>query len=538
MNAFLNINRPKKLKKQLFGSTEPYLEDVDINHKFQDDQESDNIIPSAKNSTQTETFSQIAYLLKSTNSQDLIDTSTSKIENENYKLNQIDLDKAFSIKLGLLSIFIDYKPTKSCMNAFIKIFRHFGGNDVPTNFDSLVTSFHEEKENLIKYDSYEYCSACDILLDKTTPIIEELKILENGLILDGRIVKVFLTNGVFDKPARAAILNTVQYNGKYGCLKCYQSGENIASSKNGTIHIYPYKNYHYDKPKRSHEKYLNDLRQSIDQNKPYRGIKGESMLNKLTFYFPIESTVIDFMHSILEGVVKSLIKYLFYPEYASRPFSLRKYFDLINDQLINIRVPSFIPRSPRSLNELPNWKANELLSFLLYFSLPLLRPVMDDQQLSHLINLVVGMEFLLKSNLDERSLDYISLLFKDFVRNMEYFYGKDSMLSGVHELIHLTEDLKNNAKNSIAVQIINSFNVLKIYDSSTKFYSLSLSFRITNYVKFKNYSYTSINYKDVKKLDFCIEYNGIFGLIHYFCFNDNDCVAVVETLSSIYLNGK
>lgn len=137
------------------------------------------------------------------------------------------------------------------------------------------------------------------------PIIGELKVLEKGLILKGEILRVFVTSGVFDKPARAAILNTIQFNGKYGCIKCYQPGESIKSKKNGTIRIYPYQNYQYDKPLRTHSKYLNDLKKAVDSKTIFRGIKGPSPLNLLSFYYPIESTVIDFMHSVLEGVVKN-----------------------------------------------------------------------------------------------------------------------------------------------------------------------------------------------------------------------------------------
>ncbi|CAF1027826.1 unnamed protein product [Brachionus calyciflorus] len=345
-----------------------------------------------------------------------------KIVKQSNKIIESNFDRNLSIKLSILNIYIDYRPTKSCMNAFIKMLRNFVGSDVPANFDSLVRSF--QAEFFINYDTYHYCVSCDDFVDilhnsrctkcnklisrfyhlnirsqidsilksqndildfeentdneiyrkissnhnnfitltintdgmsvfkssKTTiwpvyltinqldkqhrfklknvllaglwvsrekpvfevflkSIIEELKILEQGIVINGEIVKIFLTNGVFDKPARAAILNTIQFNGKFGCIKCYQPGKNIPSAKNGTVHVYPYQHYHYNKPQRTHEKYLNDLKEAVHLKKPFRGIKGESILNQLSYYYPIESTVIDYMHSILEGVVKSLIKY-------------------------------------------------------------------------------------------------------------------------------------------------------------------------------------------------------------------------------------
>jgi hypothetical protein len=64
------------------------------------------------------------------------------------------------------------------------------------------------------------------------PIAKELRDLEEGLIikLDGNfeLAKFFLLMGVFDKPARASILNSKLCTGQYGCIKCYQPGKRIS----------------------------------------------------------------------------------------------------------------------------------------------------------------------------------------------------------------------------------------------------------------------------------------------------------------------
>ena len=72
----------------------------------------------------------------------------------------------------------------------------------------------------------------DVLM---TPIILELKRLEHGidLTIDGSTyanLKFFVIAGVFDKPARSAILNTTTSTGFFGCIKCYQKGETIQST--------------------------------------------------------------------------------------------------------------------------------------------------------------------------------------------------------------------------------------------------------------------------------------------------------------------
>jgi hypothetical protein len=64
------------------------------------------------------------------------------------------------------------------------------------------------------------------------PIISELKKLERGIEIEinkdtTKIIKFFAIAGVFDKPARASVLNMTQFNGFGGCIKCLQLGESL-----------------------------------------------------------------------------------------------------------------------------------------------------------------------------------------------------------------------------------------------------------------------------------------------------------------------
>ena len=68
------------------------------------------------------------------------------------------------------------------------------------------------------------------------PIIIELKKLEYGLVVkinttESKLLYFFVIFGVFDKPARAAILNMVNSTGYYGCLKCSQKGINYETKR-------------------------------------------------------------------------------------------------------------------------------------------------------------------------------------------------------------------------------------------------------------------------------------------------------------------
>lgn len=69
------------------------------------------------------------------------------------------------------------------------------------------------------------------------PIVKQLQTLEHGLILETnpgdssskKNVRFFLLASVYDKPAKAAVLNMKNSNGFWGCTKCLQPGESFTT---------------------------------------------------------------------------------------------------------------------------------------------------------------------------------------------------------------------------------------------------------------------------------------------------------------------
>jgi hypothetical protein len=73
-----------------------------------------------------------------------------------------------------------------------------------------------------------------------TPILQKMKMLEFGITFEiqrdvKKILRFFLLYGIFDKPARASILNIISSNGYYGCLKCTQPVKTI-----NHVHLYTF----------------------------------------------------------------------------------------------------------------------------------------------------------------------------------------------------------------------------------------------------------------------------------------------------------
>lgn len=161
--------------------------------------------------------------------------------------------------------------------------------------------------------------------DYLDPIILELKSLDQGEIIkinsEEMLINMFTIFGIFDKPARSAILNMMQWNGSYGCLKYYQPGKSLPTNKGGTVRVFPYQQYNPSAPHRFNKSYDFDLKQALNDGKTFRGVKGETKLRSLKYYYPIESTGIDFMHSLCLGVGRQLLNYFFSPKYSKEKFS-------------------------------------------------------------------------------------------------------------------------------------------------------------------------------------------------------------------------
>ena len=68
-----------------------------------------------------------------------------------------------------------------------------------------------------------------------------LKRLELGVDLEienlTKTRKFSVIGGVFDKPAKASILNMISSNGFYGCTKCLQPGESHRQTETSKIYL-------------------------------------------------------------------------------------------------------------------------------------------------------------------------------------------------------------------------------------------------------------------------------------------------------------
>ncbi len=297
------------------------------------------------------------------------------------------------------------------------------------------------------------------------PIVIQLKKLELGVNISIenvlRETKFFCICCCCDKPAKASLLNMQMYNSFYGCTKCLQKAESFKMSqllvedlngktkpsnsnkRDGTTRLYTY-NQDW-KIKRTPENYELDLKQTIiniaDKVKDpeVHGVKGPCILSSLKYFHPIRSHCIDYMHSVLEGVIKNFFKYWFDSAYSNTAFSLRKYMKEINNRLSKIKPPRFIPSTPRSIDSYNFWSAHEYLSFFMYYLLSVFENLMSHDHYENIKKLIVFLETILAQKINIERLKLVENVLIEFVSELESLYTKSIMLSGVHELLHLTD---------------------------------------------------------------------------------------------------
>ena len=85
------------------------------------------------------------------------------------------------------------------------------------------------------------------MLNFLQPLTDSLKtIYSQGIeVTSPDIARTFISKGIllgssFDLPAKATVLNMIQYNSEYGCTHCLQSGQRVATTRGGSVRVFSY----------------------------------------------------------------------------------------------------------------------------------------------------------------------------------------------------------------------------------------------------------------------------------------------------------
>ena len=223
---------------------------------------------------------------------------------------------------------------------------------------------------------------------------------------------------VCDLPAKASILNMIQFNGYYGCTYCLSPGLHMDKK-----HVYPSHSFEV----RTVASYEADVELS-----PNHGVKGLSVLSdiiKIPAQIPI-----DYMHETLEGVLTSLLSL----------YMKQKLIDMkvLEEGKENCDVPNCFNRSIRSLRMLSFWKASESKFFLLYTGPILLSKALDERHFMHFYLLSTCIRRLL-GHVRIDDLPIIEEGLRTFVDIYESTFGVINMSMNIHLLLHLVDCVRN-----------------------------------------------------------------------------------------------
>ena len=179
------------------------------------------------------------------------------------------------------------------------------------------------------------------MLSFLKPIHDELKMLESkGVAIETHQKesfnsKCFLIAGTCDLPAKCLVCNSVQFNGYYGCSKCKIKGKSVGTGK-GHVTTFPFEDS-LNATSRTKENFMDE--KAVDEECVSNGIKGPSWLARLESYDIIKGTGVDYMHCVLLGDVKTLMKLWFSSNHSKESFSIRSHIDDIDAEIKKVHLP-------------------------------------------------------------------------------------------------------------------------------------------------------------------------------------------------------
>lgn len=269
-------------------------------------------------------------------------------------------------------------------------------------------------------------------------ITELVDLCKNGL--EGECSQILCAALICDAPAKAFILYLKGHTGYNSCPKCCISGK-----------------YEVSKPKRKGKKAkgrvcfpgIGPFTLKTDEGfllNKYNELEpgNETILKRIPNFGCVSSVTLDYMHLILLGVMKKLLRLWIMGPLSTR-LSASK-IDQISKKLLTLRhsITKEFTRKPRPLSHLCFWKATEFRTFLLYTGPLVLKNILPKEQYDNFILLHSAVTILI-SKLHMKSINNIDCaheMLEQFVLDFQRIYGKQFVSYNVHNLLHLCDDAK------------------------------------------------------------------------------------------------
>ncbi|CAF0887295.1 unnamed protein product [Brachionus calyciflorus] len=295
-------------------------------------------------------------------------------------------------------------------------------------------------------------------------VIKLKEILQKTLDYNGYRINFRCQNLIVDLPARAVSLSITQFNGKFGCSTCFHPGKYSFSFRKM---IYP------------------PLKFKIKTNKDYERLSsllcpGDESVFGITGISPFKDILIipeqvqfDYMHLVLQGHVKWLLKELF--ENKQSEFYIGFKIDEINSFLANVKFPHSQNRRFNCIDVNRKIKSSELKVFILYLAVPILKRFLDPRLFMYLCLYIFSIRIFYEPIFDLKKLETAKEMIELYYQLIEEFYGESAYTYTIHAHLHLYDqgaigNLKKfvNGTNAFIGQIARKLLYLKYYKSNLK----------------------------------------------------------------------
>ncbi|KAK6489849.1 hypothetical protein HHUSO_G6776 [Huso huso] len=262
---------------------------------------------------------------------------------------------------------------------------------------------------------------------------------ENAVTQEKINSKVVCTVAICDSVARPLLQNMMQFNGLHGCGFCTDPGTNVPKGR-GMTRAYPYKK---DFVLRSSTETIEQTEHAFLNKKTVCGVKGPSILMCIPNFDIIDGFIPDYMHCALLGVARQMMRLWVESKYHRYPFYLGTQVERIDSRLLPIKPPSNISRIPRSVTQYKFWKAHEWFAWLVFYSVPVLKGILQEKYFLHWCLLVEGIAILTSQSISEEQLYHCEWVFIHFVvltEKLFFLYHCEQFFFSFHFVV-LTEKL-------------------------------------------------------------------------------------------------
>ena len=110
------------------------------------------------------------------------------------------------------------------------------------------------------------------------------------------------------------------------------------------------------------------------------------------------------------------------PQFFSEKYYVPDFAKNVDENLIELKLPTYVQRCLESISEYKGWKASQHKKFSIYLSLIMLQNVLPFEYFEHLKLYIHGISILCKSSITRHEVDIAENHLKEFLSRYEYLH--------------------------------------------------------------------------------------------------------------------